>query len=99
MPKVDAEELSRWRAIPANTVLALLADYAKPDPTFTPIKYQATTRWHATVAGRDYELLLCGPKFFDTRTKAGGGGAIDLAMHLWRTDFRGAIAVLRQRHI
>lgn len=56
-------------------------------------------RWHATAAGRGFELLLCGPKFFDTRARTGGGGAVDLAMHLWATNFRGAVSLLRQRRI
>lgn len=83
----------------ATLVLAAIADHAKKDTTFVPIKDATTERWHATVAGREYELLLTGPKYFDTRLQRGGGGAIDLAMHLFRTDFRGATGQLLQRRV
>lgn len=43
---------------------------------------------------REFEFLLNGSKFFDTQSCKGGGGAIDLAMRLLGTDFRGSIAAL-----
>ena len=58
-----------------------------------------TERWHATVRGREFELLLTGTKFFDSRAEKGGGGAVDLASHLFGTEFRGAVACLRQKGI
>lgn len=95
MPRVDSSEIVRWRSLDAAVALLALARHAKRDPTFEPIKDQATTRWHANVAGLDFELLLTGPKFFDTRAETGGGGAIDLAMHLLRADFKTAAGALR----
>lgn len=79
----------------AEVVVQLLADYAKEDASFQPIKSQCTMRWHLTVGGRHFELLLDGPKFFDTLQKRGGGGAIDLVMHLFGLDFKGAVERLR----
>lgn len=96
MPRVDSEELGRWRAVDAVAALTALADHAKSDPTFEPIKNLATTRWHANVRGREFELLLTGPKFFDTRTETGGGGAVDLAMYVLQTDFKTATGILRK---
>jgi len=93
--RIGESDLGRWRAIPASVTLMAVADYAKRDPTFIPIKDQTTERWYATVAGREFELLLTGAKFFDTRAEKGGGGAVDFAIHLFRTDFRGATALLR----
>lgn len=92
---VDNCDLERWRATPSLVVLRALAEHAKQDTSFVPIAAESTTRWHATVAGRDYELLLTGPKFFDTRAQKGGGGAVDLAMHLFSLDFKGAVSRLR----
>ncbi len=96
MPRVDAEELRRWRDLDAALSLSSLALHAKADPTFVPIKVERTTRWHVNVAGRDFELLLTGPKFFDTRAEKGGGGAVDMAMHLFRLDFKAATELLRK---
>lgn len=79
----------------AAAVLSRLADYAKPDATFKPISAEHTSRWNATAQGRDFEFLLNGPKFYDTRLRRGGGGAIDLAMHLFAVDFKQAVERLR----
>ncbi|WP_255208805.1 hypothetical protein [Paraburkholderia youngii] len=45
---------------------------------------------------REFELLLRGPKFYDTRAKRGGGGAIDLIMHLHRVGFIQAVNLLQE---
>ncbi|NDD12877.1 MAG: hypothetical protein EB072_09580 [Betaproteobacteria bacterium] len=94
---VDNSELERWRSLPSVVVLrSALCEHAKPDPTFCPIESQDTSRWHVSAGGRDFELLCTGSKFYDTRAKKGGGGAIDLAMHLYALDFKGAVQRLRQ---
>lgn len=83
----------------AAATLAALADHAKRDITFEPIKNQATSRWHANVRGREFELLLTGPKFFDARAGHGGGGAIDLTMYLLAVDFKTATNLLRKQNL
>lgn len=93
---VEEIELDRWRNADAAAVLIAFAEYAKKDATFEPIKSRGTTRWHARVAGQDFELLLASQKFFDTRGQRGGGGAVDLAMHLLRCDFKSAVGALRK---
>lgn len=42
---------------------------------------------------QDYELLICREKWFDTlpRLQEGGGGAIDLTMHLFAEPFSKAL--------
>lgn len=94
--RVD-KSLLCWQSLPAVDVLAAIADHAKQDPTFHPLKSSETTRWHASCGGREFELLLTGAKFWDTRTSVGGGGAIDLAMHLAETGFKGAVKRLKER--
>jgi hypothetical protein len=97
MKRLDQVTLARWQALPAAEMLLSVADHAKEDRTYKPIEGRTTTRWHATVNGSEFELLLTGPKFYDTRAKSGGGGAIDLLMHLTRSDFRGAVRLLQTR--
>lgn len=99
MGRVEESDLRRWRTMAATRVLTALADHAKKDVTFVPVKDAGTERWHATVRGREFELLLTGTKFFDSRAEKGGGGAVDLASHLFGTEFRGAVACLRQKGI
>lgn len=91
---MDKSLLGRWRSLDAIVVLTAVADHVKQDSTFVPVKASDTTRWHASIAGLDLELLLTGPKFFDTRAGVGGGGAIDLVMHLTQSDFKAATRIL-----
>lgn len=93
---MDKSTLARWRGLDAAMVLCAIAQHAKQDPTFAPVTSRATSRWHARVRGRDFELLLTGPKFWDTRGGRGGGGGIDLAMHLTGVDFRHAVDMLTE---
>jgi hypothetical protein len=101
MPKrrVEQGQLDKWRELDAAEILQRLAEHAKSDSTFVPLKNQKSTRWHATVEGREYEILCTGPKFWDTRAEKGGGGAVDLVMHLSNVDFRTATEMLRTRGI
>ncbi|NYG31471.1 hypothetical protein [Sphaerotilus montanus] len=93
---MDNSTLERWRALDALLVLAALGCYAKADSTFEPLTAHGTQRYHVNVDGQDFELLLRGPKFFDTRLQRGGGGAVDLVMHVRQVDFKGATDLLRR---
>lgn len=91
---MDKSTLERWRSLDASAVLRSLADYAKPDTTYIPIKSKQSSRWHVSHGGLDFELLLTGEKFWDTRSQVGGGGAVDLVMHLGNLSFKDAVATL-----
>jgi hypothetical protein len=75
-------DLARLRAVPLADVLTRLG--AVRDP-------RDRSRWK-TPRG---SVSVTGMRFFNWREQTGGGGAIDLAMHLGRMDFRAAIAWLR----
>lgn len=94
--RIDGAVLARWRGLDATTAVVAIADHAKKDRTFKPVKDAMTSRWHVTVDGHEFELLLTGPKFWDTRAHTGGGGAIDLAMHLGGIDFKSAASRLQE---
>lgn len=94
MDKSNAVDLEMLRAIPCSQLLLLVCDHVKKDPDFIPTKNGYTERWHAHAAGHDYEILTTGAKFFDTRAGKGGGGAIDLTMHLFGLPFKKALRKL-----
>lgn len=87
----SASTLTRLRQMPACDALALLATHVKPDPTYQPLKDERSRRWHASTARGEFEILTTGVKWYDTRAHAGGGGAIDLAMHLLGVSFVDAV--------
>ena len=61
------------------------------DQDFRPQKDSRTVRLHVAVGAGVVELLATGPKWYDTRARKGGGGAIDLAMHLLNVSFVDAV--------
>jgi hypothetical protein len=90
----DAVTLARLRVFPAELVLVRLATEVKPDATFRPRKDSTSRRWQVLTERGDFEILTTGPKWYDTRARRGGGGAIDLAMHLLGLSFADAVRYL-----
>jgi hypothetical protein len=95
----DRATLTPLREMPSEDALALLAIYCKVDSTFQPVKQPTARRWHARTSGGEFEILTTGPKWYDTRAKIGGGGAIDLAMHLLQLTFVDAVRILIEREL
>jgi len=61
-------------------------------PNFRPQKDPRTARLYVTVGSSVIELVVTGVRWYDTRAKrGGGGGGIDLAMHLLRLSFVDAV--------
>ena len=69
---------TRLRALPLERVLPLCG--GQPDPA-------DRHKWHTPVG----TLSVTGAKFMNWTLGAGGGGAIDLVIHLQRLDFKGAV--------
>ncbi|EBC1886535.1 hypothetical protein BU332_22745 [Salmonella enterica] len=87
--------LERLRAMTPQEAMTLLGVYWKRDPDFRPTKDPRTVRLYVSLDGGVIELLATGPKWYDTRRERGGGGAIDLTMHLFRLDFVTAVKRLQ----
>lgn len=77
--------------MPADVALGLLSLVSKQDGTFIPVKDSLTRRWHVRTARGEFEILTTGIKWYDTRAQCGGGGAIDLAIHLLGLSFVDAV--------
>lgn len=86
--------LARLRDLASELVLSQVAIDLKVDPTFTPTKRPDSRRWHAHTTQGDFEILTTGAKWYDTRVHKGGGGAIDLTMHVLGLSFVGAVKYL-----
>jgi hypothetical protein len=93
----SASTLIRLREMPASDALALLAAHVKLDPTYRPVKDHHSRRWHVSTVRGEFEILTTGVRWYDTRACAGGGGAIDLAMHLLGLSFVDAVKHLTAR--
>ena len=83
------ELLESLRSMVVTKALDALGLHWKRDPDFQPVKDAATIRLHVAVGGQ----------VFDTRADKGGGGAIDLAMHLLRLNFVAAVKRLSSSRV
>ena len=91
-PSFPPALLESLRALSAQQTLDRLGIYWKADAQFQPVKNAQTVRLHVSLpAGATFELLVTGPKWYDTRTGEGGGGAIDLTMYLLQLSFVQAV--------
>ncbi len=87
----DPGTLTRLRQIPLETALTVVSVHATLDSTYVPVKNARSRRWHVRTQRGHFELLTTTSKWFDVRARRGGGGAIDLAMHLLGLSFVDAV--------
>ena len=80
-------ESSALRAINLLQAMHVLGVYWKEDVSFAPTHSSATRRYHVDTGGANFELLITNEKWFDVGAGKGGGGAIDLTMHLYSEPF------------
>src|SRR5450631_615373 len=87
----DSVKLAQLRSLPAEAALRRIALGIKADSNYLPIKNSGSGRWHVFTDRGAFEILTTGPKWYDTRARRGGGGAIDLAMHVLGVAFIDAV--------
>jgi hypothetical protein len=87
----DEVMLTRLRFMPLERAFAELSLQAKGDPTYFPVKDSHSRRWYVRSPRGEFEILATGVKWFDTRARRGGGGAIDLTMYLLGVSFIDAV--------
>ena len=92
-----AATLLHLRQTPSEAALRSLAVFCKVDATYQPVKDTNSRRWHVRTEYGEFEILTTGVKWYDSRAKIGGGGAIDLAMHILRVSFVDAVKILAAR--
>lgn len=90
------ETVDSLRLMHVCAALSRLGLHWKRDPHFRPRRDPRTIRLHVSLPdGRVLELLATGTKFYDPRAERGGGGAVDLAMHLLGLPFVEAVRRLQ----
>lgn len=94
--KFSDEELKRLREVPLLKALDALELHYQHDPDYKPRKFQESMRVIVSVKDLVYTLQITGMRWYDMHSKAGGGGAIDLTMHLMQCDFFQAAKLLQK---
>lgn len=95
-PSFSPTDLQRLRDYTVEQAIELLGLYAKEDLEYKPASSDGpqTKRLHISREGMVYEMLVTGVKWYDSRFKQGGGGAIDFAMYVFNESFRAAASRL-----
>jgi hypothetical protein len=91
----DNADVARLREVPLEVALEGLGLDMRRDRDFVPQKNSTTERWYVSVGAGVFELLVTGAKWYDARDRRGGGGAVDLTMHLMGVDFVSAVKRLK----
>ena len=94
--KFSDEELKRLREVPLLKALDALELHYQHDPDYKPRKSQESIRVIVSVKDLVYTLQITGMRWYDMHSKDGGGGAIDLTMHLMQCDFFQAAKLLQK---
>ena len=92
--RISEARVEALRSLPLTAVLDGLGLYWKADPDYRPTKDRSSRRINVSADAAVYELLLTGQRWYDMRSKKGGGGALDLAMYLTKMKFRDAVTML-----
>lgn len=96
--KFDDKTLMLVRSLPITQALdrlgVTLGFFWRRDADFKPAKNAGTQRLYVSWKGSAWELLLTGEKWWDVRAAKGGGGCIDLVIHLTGLDFVAAVKLL-----
>jgi hypothetical protein len=87
----DPQTLAQLRDLPLSQALDRLGLHVSRDRDFVPVKDPRTERWYVSAGAGVCELLVTGIKWFDASARKGGGGAIDLTMHLLGLGFAAAV--------
>ena len=89
------DSLRSLREMPLQQACDQLGFFWKEDPVFSPLKDAKTKRVYVSRSdGGVFELLITTLKWYDPKADRGGGGAIDLAMHLLPAEFVSAVKAL-----
>lgn len=91
----DSVFLADLRHIPIQELLTKLGLYCKIDTDFLSIKNKNTKRLHISVGNSVFEIIITGQKWYDQRQAKGGGGCIDLVMHILKLPFVKAVKKIK----
>lgn len=93
--RISTDDLATLRSLDLKRVLEALGYYVAVDRTFEPRLDATSERWLVSDEVGTTELVVTGVKWFDAREGKGGGGAIDLVMHLRKVAFSRALVLVR----
>lgn len=95
----NTTDIARARSAPLLKILSHICDYIKEDLEYTPRDpSKGSRRFQVNWQKRDFRLIITGEKWLDELVNRdeggrGGGGGIDLVMHLTGVNFVQAVKV------
>lgn len=84
---IDPDLVSRLRSLPVEKMARILGLHFKQDKSYEPTKFPNSKCYHISLENQVFEIIVTGLKWYSVHRKFGGGGAIDLTMHIFNDSF------------
>jgi len=89
--RFDDELITRFRVMTVEKAAQVLGLYCKKDAHYESTTHRNSKCYHISKDGEVFEIIVTQLKWFSTRRGVGGGGAIDLTMHIYGEPFKAAL--------
>jgi len=95
----DPKLIDLLRRISVPDVATALGLYCKRDISYRSQIHLKSECYHIGVGSAVFQIVVTGQKWFSCSYGVGGGGAIDLTMHLFGESFQAALLRLEKAHL
>ncbi|KPY55670.1 hypothetical protein [Pseudomonas amygdali] len=90
----DDELITRFRVMTVEQIARILGLYCKQDKEYESSHYRNAKCFHISKDGEVFEIIVSQLKWYSTHRRCGGGGGIDLTMHIFGESFKAALTRL-----
>lgn len=90
----DEELITRFRVMTVEQTARVLGLYCKQDKDYESSHYRNSKCFHISKDGEVFEIIVSQLKWYSTHRRFGGGGGIDLTIHLYGESFKAALTRL-----
>lgn len=92
--RFDEELVTRFRVMTVEQTARILGLYCKQDKNYESTAHRNSKCYHISKDGEVFEIIVTQLKWYSTHRRYGGGGGIDLTMHLYGETFKAALTRL-----
>lgn len=89
--RFDKDLIARFRMMSVEQTALTLGLYCKQDKEYRSTTHKHSSCFHISKDSEVFEIITTELKWYSTHRGCGGGGGIDLAMHLFGECFKAAL--------
>lgn len=95
---IDPQQLEALRNLSVTELALVLGLPCSRDITYQSQRHAHSVCYRIMVSAKIYQIISTGSKWFSALQGVGGGGAIDLTMHLYGEPYQAALQRLRKAY-